>query len=333
MSKVLITGISGLIGKHLAELLLGQSTYKIKGQYFSARNKDLFVGKPVEMVQADICVPEQLQGICEGCQVVVHSAARVIDHGTKRDFYLAHVDATRFMLEEAAKSKVEHFIYISSFGPATYIDRTNGIPDEKVSLKMSGVHYDDAKIVAENLVKTFCSKHQIAYTIIRPGAVIGPDSVWVREPLVRMHKAPGVALINKGETDACLIDARNLAEGIFKVMTQEVARGQTYFFVDNYGVNWKTFINDVLGIVGKKTTLSFPKAIILPIAQFLNFIMVPMGKKPPFSPKAIMALGSDRRVSTEKAKRELGWNTHYTYLESLENITKWVEENKERLGY
>lgn len=333
MDKVLITGISGLIGNHLAALVLERSTFAIRGQYFSARNKDMFAGMPIEMVQADICNPQELKGICDGCQVVVHSAARVIDHGTKKDFYLAHVDATHFMLEEAAKSKVQHFIYISSFGPATYLDRTNGLPDETVPLKMSGVHYDDAKIVAENMVKTFCAEHDMHFTIIRPGAVIGPDSVWVREPLLRMHKAPGVALINGGVADACLIDARNMADGIYRTMTNEVAHGQTYFFVDDYGVNWKTFINDVLGIVGKETTLSFPKAIILPIAQLLNFILTPLGKKPPFSPKAIMALGSDRRVSTEKAKRELGWKTIYSYKESMDNITRWVVANKEKLGY
>lgn len=325
METILITGITGLIGKHLLEKVIAEGQFKVKGQYFSKRDVSWYEQQGVEMLRADICSAEQLKGICNDCSIVVHSAARVIDFGTKDDFYLAHYDATSFMLDEAAESGVKHFIYISSFGPATYIDRSKGLPDESVPLVKSGVHYDDAKIDTEQLVKLFCEKNGIAYTIVRPAAVIGPDSVWIKEPILRSRTLLGVKLVDGGKQDACLIDAENLADGIYRIITMPAAKGQTYFFMDDYGVNWKTFITDVLAFAGKKPSGSMPKAIALPIAGLVEKILPALGKKPPISRKAVMATGSDRRVSTAKARKELGWSSKVSYQASMQKITDWVK--------
>lgn len=326
--KVLVTGVTGLIGKHLAELLLEKGGFEIRGQYFSPRDISDYERKGIEMVRADICQKESLTDICKGSDVVVHSAARVIDFGSKQDFYESHYDATSYMLDDALKHGVQHFVYVSSFGPATYIDRSKGLPDETVPLVKSGIHYDDAKIDTETLVKTFCNQHGIRFSIVRPGAVIGPDSVWVKEPLLRAQKNPGVFLINGGVTDACLIDARNLALGIWLIITKPVSNGQTYFFMDEYGVNWKDYLTTLLAMTGRKPGRSLPKGLMLGIAHFLNTILPPLNIKPPISPKSIMALGSDRRVIVSKARKELGWVSEYDYQNSIENIRRWVKANE-----
>ena len=81
MKRILITGITGLIGKHLMQRVLKDSNYSIIGQYFSPRNTDEFTSLGVEMKKADICIESDLKDICEGCEIVVHSAAKVMDYG------------------------------------------------------------------------------------------------------------------------------------------------------------------------------------------------------------------------------------------------------------
>jgi nucleoside-diphosphate-sugar epimerase len=325
MKKVLITGITGLIGKHLMDKLLAEGGFQISGQYFSKRDISSFTELGVEMRQADICDASALEGICEGCEIVVHSAAKVIDWGAKEDFYEAHYDATTYMLDEALKSGVKHFIYISSFGPATYLDRSKALPDETVPLIKSGIHYDDAKVDTEQMLKVFCQKHKMAFSIVRPAAVIGPDSVWVKEPIQRSKTALGIKLVDGGLLDACLIDAENLADGLFRIITMEVSHGQTYFFMDDYGTNWKTYITDLLSIAGRKPSGNMPKAIALPAAALMEKLLPLLGKKPPISRKAVMATGSDRRVSTQKARRELGWSSKISYQDSMKRIEAWVK--------
>lgn len=325
--NILITGITGLIGRHIAEKLVKEKNHSIKGHCFSSNNLSFFIENRIEIFKADICDKVALAGICSGCDTVIHSAARVIDYGTKEQFYEAHVEATRYLLEEAVKSNVSHFIYISSMGPATYISRENGIlPDEKIPLVNSGIDYDDAKIDAEELVKAYAQKHNFYFTIVRPSAVIGPDSVWVREPLLRVHQSPiGVILINEGKYSACLLDAENLADGLYRILTMPVARNQTYYFMDDWNISWKEYLTDLLQFIGEKPGISLPKSLMLFLARFLSFILLPFEKKPPFGVKAIMALGSDRRVNTEKARTELGWTSKITYQMSMKKINNWID--------
>ncbi|MCO5234231.1 MAG: NAD(P)-dependent oxidoreductase [Chitinophagales bacterium] len=324
MTKILITGITGLIGKHLMFRILNENQYEIKGQYFSQKDISSYIALGVEMKQANICLPESINNLCSSCEIVVHSAAKVIDFGTKEDFYLAHYDATKWLLEDALKNGVKQFIYISSFGPATYIDRSKGLPDESTPLVKSGVHYDDAKIDTENLVKEFCLQHHIIYSIIRPAAVIGPDSVWVREPLKRAQSALGVTLIDNGKFDACLIDVDNLADGIYRTITMPIAKNQTYFFMDDYGITWKKYFTDLLSMKDYQIKGSINKKTALFLAKILGFLYPLFGKTPPISIKSIMATGSERRVNISKARNELKWKSNISYEESLEKIKKSI---------
>ncbi len=327
MKSILITGITGLIGKHLMYRLLEEGGFKIKGQYFSPRNTDEYTSAGVEMVQADICQPGQISGLTADCEIVVHSAARVIDFGSKEDFYLSIYDATEWVLSDALQHGVRHFIYLSSFGPATCLDRSEKLPDESVPLVKSGVFYDDAKIDAEELVKSFCTKHNIIYTIIRPSAIIGPDSIWVREPLKRAQTFLGVKLIENGRFDACLTDADNLADGIFKTITNPIAHNQTYFFMDDYQISWKKYLTDLLAMKGYRPKGNISKKTALRLAKIMGKTFPVFGVNPPISPKSIMATGSDRRVDCSKAKKELNWKSQVTYEEAMQKIKNSLNGN------
>lgn len=322
--KILITGITGLIGKHLMQVLLENNYTSVKGTYHSSKNIDEFLQKNMEMVQADITQPKDVEGICKDCTIVVHTAARVIDFGTKAQFYEAHYDATHTLLQDAKKHNVQHFIYISSVGVASGIDRNKTIPNEATPLIKTGVHYDDAKIDTEELVKNFCTDNSIFYTIIRPSAVIGPGSVWVVEPLKRMDTAFGLKLIDNGKQPACLLDAENLAYGIFLCMTKKIAHNQTYFFMDDWDVTWKQYFSDLAAIKNKTVTASIPYKVAYFAAVVAEFIFPLFGKKPPIAKKSVQATGINRTISTQKARTELGWKSQINYATSMQKIKESI---------
>jgi nucleoside-diphosphate-sugar epimerase len=322
--KILITGITGLIGHHLMEVLLKNQYYDIRGQFFSKRDLTLYTTQGIEMIQADICNKEDLQDITQNCNVVVHSAAKVIDFGSKIEFYNAHYNATSYLLEDSLKNNVAHFIYISSIGVASGIDRKKTTPDESTSLVKTGIHYDDVKIDTEALVKDFCIQHNITYTIIRPSAVIGKGSVWVNEPLKRLDTTVGLKLIDKGRHPACLIDAENLANGIYLCITNANAKNQTYFFMDDWDISWKQYFNDLAAIKGRKINASLPYGIAYLLAVTAEFIFPIFGKNPPLAKKSVKATGTNRTVSTEKARKELGWHSAVSYEASMKNIRKSI---------
>ncbi|MBK6273561.1 MAG: NAD-dependent epimerase/dehydratase family protein [Saprospirales bacterium] len=318
--KILITGITGLIGKHLMYVLLENKYTDIRGHHFTNRNMEEYLSNGIDLFQADICDENAIKNITKDCEVVVHSAAKVIDYGTKKDFYTAHYDATHFLLKDAFQNKVKHFIYVSSVGVASGIDRNKIIPDETTPLVKTGVHYDDAKIDTETLVKDFCTQHHIFYTIIRPSAVIGKDSVWVTEPLKRIDTPVGLKLIDNGKQPACLIDATNLANGIFLCMIKDIARNQTYFFMDDWHVSWKQYFTDLAAMKNKTVGSSIPFSVAYTVASIAEMVFPLFGKNPPLAKKSVQATGMNRTVSTEKARKELGWISKICYEESMKRI-------------
>jgi nucleoside-diphosphate-sugar epimerase len=315
---VLITGVSGLIGKHLAFRLADSDRYRLRGQYLTSAPDPKLILKGVSLVKADIEAPASLKGIAEGCDILVHSAAKVIDFGTEAEFRKAHVEASQNVLNEAIASGVKRFVYISSFGVAGGLSRSSSLPDEQTKVYKKGIPYDDVKIEAEELVSRVCKSAGMEYVIIRPSAVIGPGSVWVTEPLKRFKN---LMLIGGGLQDACLIDARNLAMGIQSAMESSKAAGEIYYMMDDWGVSWKQYINDLcLHFKGREIRKAVPYALAYPAAALLEKLFLLWGGAPPISRKAVMAMGSDRRVSTIKAQQELAYRSYYSYQDCMQSI-------------
>lgn len=325
--NIFITGITGLIGKHICIELLKEKSIQISGQYHSSLDLDLFQKNNIRLTKADINDPTQLKDITQNIDIVVHTAARVMDFGTKEDFYNAHYFATLNLLEDCKKNNVKQFIYLSSVGVASGINRKKIIPNEQTPIYKTGILYDDVKIDTENMLKDFCTKNNINYTIIRPSAVIGPSSVWVKEPLERKIKKGFFPLIDKGKHSACLIDVRNLANGIAKTINNPNAYNQTYFFVDDFThITWKTYFTDILSMINQQPNLSIPYKIVYPIAVVMEWIANLSNKKPMIAKKSLQAIGTNRMVSCEKAKQELNWKTIYQYHDALVYIQHWVKE-------
>lgn len=315
---VLITGVSGLIGKHLAYRLAESVKYRLRGQYLRSAPDPKLISSGISLVQADIELPDSLRGIARDCELVVHSAAKVIDFGTESEFRKAHVEASRNVLNEAIASGVKRFVYISSFGVAAGLSRSSALPDERSPVFKKGIPYDDVKIEAESMVSRMCSDAGMEYVIIRPSVVIGPGSVWVTEPMKRFKN---LMLIEEGKHDACLIDARNLAIGIQSAMEAPHAAGEIYYLMDDWGISWKQYLNELgLHFKGREISKSVPYRLAYPAAGLLEKLFGLWGGAPPISKKAVMAMGSDRRVSVLKAQQELAYRTVFNYRDCMQSI-------------
>jgi nucleoside-diphosphate-sugar epimerase len=202
------------------------------------------------------------------------------------------------------KISYNHFIYISSVGVASGIDRNKIIPNEETPTPKTGILYDDVKIDTERLVIDFCVENKIKYTIIRPSAVVGPASVWVKEPIERKLKKGFFPLIDDGKNSACLVDVRNLANGIYKTITLPIAHNNIYFFIDDFtNITWKQYFTDLLNMVGTQPSLAIPYKFIYPIASIMEWLANITKKKPLIAKKSLKAIGTKNRICRKSKKR------------------------------
>jgi uncharacterized protein YbjT (DUF2867 family) len=138
MTKVLVTGGAGMLGRQVAKELTATG-YSVR--IMSRKRQPPNVLSTTEWAQADLETGQGIADAVTGIDVVVHAASSPFKHTRQID-----VGGTRFLLEKARVAGVAHVIYISIVG----IDR---IPYD----------YYRAKLAAEELVQ----KSGIPWSLLR----------------------------------------------------------------------------------------------------------------------------------------------------------------------
>lgn len=319
--KALVTGAGGMIGSELCRRLL-QRGDEVRG-LFLPDEPDRGLGEMgLEVVRGDITVPQTLAGICDGCDVAFHLAARVEEWGLRSQFRKTHYDGTNNMLRECA-GKVGRFVYFSS---VAYYGRgaRRGISEEEKPVP-SGLPYPDMKMLCEGLVRTCQVERGLDYTIIRPTNVIGPASAHVKNVVDSFMRGP-VPLVEGGSYNASFVYVGNLVDGVLLAADSKKATNRAYNFCDDYQVTWREYFESIGGLLGKSPsiTLSFRQAYF--IATLIEFGYMPLGKRPLFTRYAVTIIGQDNHVDTTRARQELGWRTRVPWEEVWPQIETYVRD-------
>jgi nucleoside-diphosphate-sugar epimerase len=164
VSKVLLTGGSGFIGKRLTTTLTERG-YDVVGTSSRLTSTDL--------VQCNILDPEAVCELVNATEpdIVIHCAAIssvVWNQGI--DYYATNVIGTENLLNAVARLKKRtRFVFASTAGvygnqPAEFLSETmHALPVH---------HYGVSKFAAEQLVRNFADR--LNFTIVRPFNIIGP---------------------------------------------------------------------------------------------------------------------------------------------------------------
>ena len=318
--KVLVTGAAGFIGSRFCRVLSGRGA-KVRALVMPGERRDHIQHYSAEIREGDLTDRLSIRGLVSGMDVVFHLAGLVQEWGGRNAFYQSILTGTENLLE-ASRGLTPRFLYVSSIAASGLGRHLTGHREVDMDRK-SGVPYNDAKLDAEALVKSFHGKKKMDCTIVRPANVIGPRSVWVTEVLARFRKG-GLPLIDGGRYSASLIHVDNLIEGLILAGTADIAAGQTYQFRDDWAVTWKQYLTDLGAMVGKKPGRSISYSWAWKGGAFLEALLTPMGIRPPLTRLAAGVMGRDLDVDTTKARTELGWRTTVTYEQALSEIRDWV---------
>jgi UDP-glucuronate 4-epimerase len=176
--EILVTGAAGFIGSHLAERLSAEG-HKVRGldcftDYYPKLLKKLNVeditAKGVEFIELDLA-GDDLQGACEGLEVVYHSAAQPgISAETPFNVYLKNnITATYRLLESIKSSKtLKCFINIST--SSVYGEEATGPEDTEPK---PNSYYGVTKLAAEQLVMAYHRQEGIPACSLRLFSVYG----------------------------------------------------------------------------------------------------------------------------------------------------------------
>ncbi|MDP1604337.1 MAG: SDR family oxidoreductase [Legionella sp.] len=175
MMNILITGANGFIGKRLADYLLEETSYIPRLAVRTLGDKS-FQDKAIAV--GDISATTNWQDALNGCNVVVHTAARVHILNDKAvdplaEFRRVNVEGTVNLARQAASAGVTRFIFISSIkvnGEITRPDKPFNADDTPCPTDA----YAISKYEAERALQRIAKESGMEIVIIRPPLVYGP---------------------------------------------------------------------------------------------------------------------------------------------------------------
>ena len=319
MTKILITGATGFVGRALFENL------KSKKKYFAhlttrTNQEELFKGEKAFNI-SEIDSNTNWKDALDGVSCIVHCAARAHMMEKKQTDSLnvyrrINVDGTRNLANQAARMGTKRFIFLSSI-------KVNG--EETIASK--SFEYDDipqpkdaygiSKWEAEQELLEVSKKTGLELVIIRVPLIYG---VRVKGNFLRLldliYKQIPLPLFNVNNSKS-FVGLDNLVDLIIHCIDHPKATGKTILVSDGEDISTPELIRKLSKIMGKSTRLfSFPISII----KLMSYLV---GK----TPEVNRLIGS-LRVNSSHTRKILEWNPPFSLDEGLEKTVRWYLKNR-----
>ena len=174
--KILITGVAGFIGSHLADKLI--KDHKVIGVdnfLLGSRNniEHLLKNPDFTFYECDILNTKEFEKLfrIHSIDTIFHLAANsdISNSDPKNDFQNT-LSTTLVVLEKCRIRRIKQFIFASS--GSVYGETTSAVTESDCGLPIS--HYAAAKISSEAFISSYCSMYDIQSWICRLPNVIGP---------------------------------------------------------------------------------------------------------------------------------------------------------------
>ena len=305
--KVLITGVAGFMGSHLADEFLKRG-YEVVGI-------DNFIGgypenvpKGVEFWKTDLNDLESLHEPFTGVDMVVHTACTAYEGLSVFSPALVVRNTSQIIttvMSASIKAGVKKIVHLSSM--ARY-GTQEVVPFTEDLLPLPQDPYGIAKYAGELLIKNLADTHGMKYAILVPHNIIGPRQKYddpfrnVASIMInRMLQGKQPIIYGDGQQMRCFSFMQDVIDPLMIACETDVVDGQ----VTNIGPD-EEFVTI--------------KELAERIAKILDFDLDPIYM--PGRPQEV----KHANCSADKARKLLGYNTKTTLDEGLEELVQWIKE-------
>ncbi len=180
MSKVLVTGGSGRVGRRVAAKLLADG--------FEVRVADVVAGEDadIEYLTGDITDYDWMSTVTAGVDHIVHLAAIPVENGKSRELFRANVEGVFTVLDAAAGNGARGFVFASTVGVYGFLHPTKPwspqhFPIDEDTPLVAELNYANMKIIGEQFQRSYARSHDMGCIALRLATVVNPGiEIWDR---------------------------------------------------------------------------------------------------------------------------------------------------------
>lgn len=308
-TTVLVTGISGFLGGHVALQLLQQG-YRVRGTLRRMASAPATMSRfqpfteNLGFVEADLDHDLGWAEAVSDCDYIIHTASpfpsgavrdqtgliRTAKEGALRVLRAAHAGTAKRVVLTSSIAATNHGSGRAPFSEKDWTDTES----------KRATPYYKSKTLAERAAWAFAEEHDLALTVINPGLILGP--------LLGNDCGTSVGLIRKlmngkftrlPRYGCAIADVRDVALAHVRAMVEPGATGHR--FIVGGRVFWMRDIAHVLA-------QSFPAYTSqIPTAELPNWLVRILALIDADAGTIVHELGRDLRIDTSKAECVLQW--------------------------
>jgi UDP-glucose 4-epimerase len=312
MSKVLITGVAGFLGSHLADSFIAKG-YEVVGidNLIGGYKENVPLG--VDFHEIDLSDLEKLHEPLTGVDLVVHTACTAYEGLSVFSPALvtkntSHITTT--LLSASIMAGVKKFVHLSSM--ARYGTQET-LPFVESMTPKPQDPYGIAKYSAEMLVKNISETHGMQYVILVPHNIIGPRQKFddpyrnVASIMInRMLQGKQPIIYGNGEQKRCFSFIQDVTSPLMFACENDLANGK----IINIGPDEEFITINQLG------------KLIAEILNFENYDPIYM----PGRPQEVF----HANCSANLARELLNYRTQTTLREGLTDLVEWIRSKGAR---
>jgi len=294
--KVLVTGGAGFIGSHVVDKLRDKGVeVRVYDGVMPTFRKD------IEFYQGSILDITALGFAINGIDAIMHLAAIADVKDVYDDPYRSeaiNVRGTINVLEAARRASIKRVIYGSTTWVYSEADAKK--VDETTPLHSPTHLYTATKLASEYYCQSYSKLYGLEVTILRYGIPYGPrarDGAVIPIFVKKALNGEPLTIAGDGAQFRKFIYVEDLAEGNVLAM-QSVAKNKTYNLDGKEPITIKQIAETVQKIIGNVRIEHIP-------ARPGDF--------------------SGKEVSSELAKKELGWEPKVSFEEGVKRYVQWYK--------
>lgn len=316
MSKVLVTGANGFVGRALVGALVRNNidVSAVVRQDNSAITRNLTADLPVYAI-GNIGPETNWAEALRGVQTVIHLAARVhVMHETTSnplaEFRRINTFGTERLAVSAIRAGVRRLVYVSSIkvnGEATITE-----PFCASDAPNPNDPYAISKWEAEQVLGRIAAETGLEIVIVRPPLVYGPGVSGNFRALLKWVNR-GIPLpLASIENRRSLVGIENFVDLLITCATHPSAAGEVFLVSDGEDLSTPELLRRVARALAKPTRLfSFPVPLLRAVTAFLG-----RGAQ-------CERLCGSLVVDSRKSQEVLGWTPPLSVNDGLHNTAAW----------
>lgn len=322
-TRIALTGGSGFVGSHVAELLVERG-YDVNCLLFPGEKKTWIEGLPLRFFTGSITDPTSLTPFVRGCAAVVHIAG--LTRARSEDEFMAVNAQGAVNLVEACLSLPDgprHIIAMSSLAAAGPCPQGRCLDEDDPLQPITP--YGRSKAELERRVRMY--EGRMASTFIRAPGVYGPRDRDFLQYFKLIRR--GLRVVTGGRSVMSILYVKTLARAIVDCILNPAAYGQVFYIADRGEYDWDDLSEMMESALGARTLrIAVPDWAVAVAAAFCDAVS-PFMRRPPLLNRHKITEMRQKRwvVSTAKAERLLGFSPSITTADAMAETAVWYREN------